>query len=725
MTLKNSFLKLLKEDMKRRIWAIALSMLAFFLLFTVVCAMSVSDFTYRSNQMGSDIYLMEWIHERVLRFMGPANELVLLITIGCAVICGISGFFYLHSKKKVDLYHSIPVKREKLFAVVYLNGLLIYLVPYIISLILCFIILGVNQYLQLEVFLAALTAFGVNILYYCLIYTIAIIAVMLTGNLVVSVLGTAVFYLYGSLIVAIKEMYHSQFFISYFSTENSDNRIINMSPLGNYINIAGRIAEGGGRDVLGTIVMVSIFTLVLVLTALFLYKKRPSEAAGKAMAFRVSQPIIKLALVIPVSLVGGILFMDVASGGNMAWFLFGLIFSLIVSHGIIEIIYHFDIRKAFHGKYYLLASAVVVGIIVCIFRYDLFHYDTYLPKKSDIKSMSVDIGGLDDHIRYFEFDSIKNRNIYDNNYELNRMEIRDFTSAYELAKYGIEHFKKYNKGKNEVRSLYEITEFGAKDAKYYLYKVKYRLNSGKEIYRQYMLPVKETYELLQDVYADMDFKKGHYPIYQWEATSIEGVSCHNEFENKEFSLDVNKKEQLLELYRADLKNLTLNDITHLQPVAKLTFEINNYNSNYYVYPTFANTITFLKDHGFDSTRVVEAKDVREIVVRNLNIKFEEAKVIINGAAYETAIAIPTMEAVNTDIEEEGTKNYSDLASIEEMIPSLVDYDYYWNNHVFIDVEDSVEVMVTIHLDEYGNHISNSYYFKAGEIPEFVKKDIRY
>lgn len=133
MTSKNLFLKLQREDMKRRVWSIALSMLSFFLLFTVVCAMEVSNYAYRIEIVGKfDPNVKEWIHEQIISFIGPANELVLMITMVCAVICGLSGFFYLHSKKKVDLFHSIPVRREKLFAATFINGLLIYIIPYLI-----------------------------------------------------------------------------------------------------------------------------------------------------------------------------------------------------------------------------------------------------------------------------------------------------------------------------------------------------------------------------------------------------------------------------------------------------------------------------------------------------------------------------------------------------------------------------------------------------------------
>lgn len=99
------------------------------------------------------------------------------------------------------------------------------------------------------------------------------------------------------------------------------------------------------------------------------------------MVFEISKPIIKLALVIPISLAGGIMFMSISNNDSKGWLIFGLIFSLLISYGIVETIYNFDIRKAFSGKYYLLASALTVAVIASIFQFDLFKYDSYIPKK--------------------------------------------------------------------------------------------------------------------------------------------------------------------------------------------------------------------------------------------------------------------------------------------------------------------------------------------------------
>ena len=79
MTSKSSFLKLQKEDIKRRIWSISLSMLAFFLLYTLVCAMRVSNYGKIS---GSN----DWNYRQLVNFMGPNNKYLMMITIVASVV---------------------------------------------------------------------------------------------------------------------------------------------------------------------------------------------------------------------------------------------------------------------------------------------------------------------------------------------------------------------------------------------------------------------------------------------------------------------------------------------------------------------------------------------------------------------------------------------------------------------------------------------------------------
>lgn len=700
MTSKNLFFKLLKEDMKRRIWTIALSVLAFFLFLTVALAISIGNFD--PAYMGK-----EQIAENIAGMIGPQYIIVCLITIAGALICGLSSFFYLHSRKKVDLYHSIPVRREMLFTVSYLNGLLIYLVPYIINLLLCFVVLQMNGLMNLDRIFVAFTAVGINFLFYCLIYTLAIIAVMLTGNIVVSCLGTAVFLVYGPVLMGIKVMYCQEFFKTY-AGDRSDSVILRfLSPLGSYFYTANPRSLGDYQVDHTSIIKTVLVTVVLLLFALFLYKKRPSEAAGKAMSFFVSKPIIKFLLVIPTALMGGIIFRQISVNRSTGWFIFGLVFVFVVSSAIIEIIYNFDVRCAFGRKRHMLISGVVVAAIACIFQFDLIKFDRYIPDENKIESMSVFISGLDSNLNYVEPNV--DRNSYDyvssEAYQLKNMKITDFGAAYTLAGIGIAEAKDYR-------------EINTEDL--YTYRIKYSLKNGRSVYRNYSLNLEQSYDLLKDIFMMEEYKKAHYPIYTWDYSDLLYISCRNLTGVKDFTLNEEEKQEFLDIYRAELMDLTLEDITEGTPDATIDFWLKegdplkqraNRSSSYYVYSKFTKTKEFLKVHGFDASVQIGIQDVKSITINN----YQQPKNEYNVYQQEYATSEKGLEP---------SAIYLDKDKIEEILPLVIDSDYYWNFRSILKSDPNLNVNMVIQTDDYGNEISYSCFFKDS-IPDFVKEDANY
>ena len=112
-----------------------------------------------------------------------------------AVVVGVTAFSYLHNKKKVDFYHSIPVRREVLFAVQYGDGILIPAAAYLFGCLLFTAVAAAYGVPVSEFFGSMSAAFGMNLLYYSLVYGTVTVAMMMTGNIVIGLfLGTAVFF---------------------------------------------------------------------------------------------------------------------------------------------------------------------------------------------------------------------------------------------------------------------------------------------------------------------------------------------------------------------------------------------------------------------------------------------------------------------------------------------------------------------------------------------------
>ena len=158
MTSRNLFFNLLKEDFRRRLWVFILAAVVFFGAFGVVFTMMLEHWvenysgvtydsfsygmTYDVSEDAPGMTLAERCAGNIAEFIALNPWLIIVACVG-AIICGVSGFAFLHSKKQVDFYHSLPIRRELLFAVRFVNGVLFFVIPYIISLLYVYLICGV------------------------------------------------------------------------------------------------------------------------------------------------------------------------------------------------------------------------------------------------------------------------------------------------------------------------------------------------------------------------------------------------------------------------------------------------------------------------------------------------------------------------------------------------------------------------------------------------------
>ena len=144
MTSRSLFFKLMKEDFKARLWAFAIRCLGFFFSVIVATAMMISIYSRRTYTTLDYRERISTIVDSFKGYIGTGNPLFAFGFLVLALIMAMSGFAYLYSKKKVDLFHSLPVKREMLYFVKTVNGILIVLVPYIVSVVTASVLMVVN-----------------------------------------------------------------------------------------------------------------------------------------------------------------------------------------------------------------------------------------------------------------------------------------------------------------------------------------------------------------------------------------------------------------------------------------------------------------------------------------------------------------------------------------------------------------------------------------------------
>ena len=439
MTSGNLFSKLMREDCKRRTWAFALVFLAFFFILPIGLALAMEDaantqyYVYNGYRdfvqdpsMPLAVYqekLLELKTKVVLSQAEFGNGMVVFLMMAAAVVMGVSGFSYLHNRKKVDFYHSIPVRRELIYSARYMGGILIVGVSYLINLILMFGVALAYGVGTPGIAGAMAGGLALNMLFFLLMYAAVVIAMMMTGNMVVGILASGVFFFFLPAVMLLLEGYCEIFFVTTARNAwTSDGSpfmwgMKYLSPFSVYITALDWKLDEIIKHV-PELICSGFGVLALFFLGMQLYRIRPSESAGKAMAFKRTMAPIRILLVLGCGLAGGLFFWAMQS--RLRWGLFGTVVFTILTHCIVEIIYHFDFKKLF-GRKLQLVLCLGAGVLVFLsFRYDWYGYDSYLPAADEVVSASLEL----------DIDSgwLNNRSVLQNDqgeYEL------DYKPAYE------------------------------------------------------------------------------------------------------------------------------------------------------------------------------------------------------------------------------------------------------------------------------------------------------
>ena len=580
MTLKNWFFKFMGEDCKRRLWAIALVCLLFFFSFPVA-AVLMSGSRYLTDNPGR---ILEF-SKVMFKLVSKENLWIAFIIPVLAIVCGASGFSWLDSRKKVDFYHSLPVKREKIFAVNYINGILIVAAPYWIGLM-AGAFIAVSQGVSTAIFWEAMKGWSYFMVYYLMLYATVILAVIMTGNMIVGLLGVSVFFFYGPVVLTLIEGYFDTWFYTYCDSSRFMDYVDKVSPFINY-------CQGGEMTWKFLLVRLAV-GLVLTGIALILYKKRPSEAAGKAMAFSFSKPVIRILIVMASALSGAIFFWGLRS--HIGWAVFGLITGTLISHCVVEIIYNFDFKKLFSHYKQMLVCMTAAVLILFAFRYDWFGYDRYIPKEEKVASAAVLVSGLDDWVDYGYIKTLeegesmdrdgKLRALLGENQDVGRkyvwvsedsrthifqeMKLAEKEPVIRMASEGIESVKKRKETEMSVRALWEEKAGWREEGQSYVnFTVQYTLNNGKTVRRQYTVKKELVNDDIRQIFDSTEYKEGVYPVLAVNAEAV----AESEFEKwgTAVKIDGKKARQLLEAYQEELRSMKQEDIYGKSPVGVIRF----------------------------------------------------------------------------------------------------------------------------------------------------------
>ena len=607
MMSRNSCSKgLVRDCMKRNLWAIVLSTVGFFMaqLLPVIMTAQHSLSAHKQDlvNLSAADAAASWqgYVESVGEMLGGQNVFVKLAVIILAVTCGVSMFAYLHNRRKVDFYHSLPISRSRLFAVNYATGALCALVPYLVLhalSIVCTCAMGFGEVVNASL----IGVIASNVIFFFLLYAMAAVTTILCGNTVITLLLGLWVYFGPTLVTALWQGLKSMFFQTYVTDASMTSLLFcsKFAPLIQYFGVNGTKMHSWAVEpvytmdyaaglqessAIGLLIGYAVAAIVITALALFLFRIRKSERAGTALAFNP----IKLPVKIIICVVMGTAFAEIFKMlvyESELWFWVGLVLGTVIFHCVVEIIYAFDFRAIFRKPLQL----VIILAVLCSGS-----ADRCSPTCSATTSGCRMRAALQRQRRWV---TSVNRTLLS--------EPENIAAARQLAALGVESLN--NTDENAQKECITVT---------------FKLKNGKVKSRSYELPATdEVFTLKKQIYQSAEYKQKAWSLFalgevnEGYHRNIVFYTNGDGYNGVGTLSDSQKAQEIIDTLKAE----TLTHTGDAMPVLRMEFSQQN-NDDYYsegavcVTDKDVKTLALIKKYTGIVPKAISAENVKSVAL---------------------------------------------------------------------------------------------------------------
>lgn len=701
LSARRLFERLLKQECLRTIWAGGIFVIVMIFALPVSVALSLGQYSDRLTNM-PERFLVE--------FMTTDGILIAMIFI-MAVFAALLEFGYLFSRSKVDFYHSLPISRGMQFLYRYLTGFLLFALPYII-IYGSAVLVGIAHGAMIVGYVRELTILAfVYLVFYWILYSVSVIAVLLAGSILSSIVTLLVLHFVGPVLCTMIKECQDIFFDMYMDT-GRPLLYGSGSAVTICVDMLERYVMTGYYDIFSMGVLAAM-TVLLPFTACVLFLRRPAEKTGYGLAYPLAGPVISFLTVTIVGVMTGLLLRSMAYSNKDFWLYFGVVAGCIIMHCIMQMVLQMNFRAFFHNRLSMVICTAFAVVFMCVFRFDLTGYDTYLPSEDQLDSVGVSLSEMEYYRNYIkdytkeEYEKLMSQNmIFSSTYTsreqcdvLSQMNLKNVKPVLRLAKKAIQDRK------NEEN--------------YGTMLVCYRLKNGRCVYRSYSLTIKDNFEECSEIFAMDRFKEALYPVLTRGEENCTVWINNAFFENKKkLTLDDAQYITLLRTYKRELKDLELETMRSEEPALLLEFarSQNDYYNSYPVYPSFRHTLTLLKGYGYKQTSIYDT-------IYKARILYEEDNEM-DGDSY----LIGNEGSTFTEWDESGsaTGQYNtlwteDQKQMDELRPYLVSALFSNVSLTLKDVEPGFFVTAYMTDTATGEEMVSEFFIEKGKVPDFLKK----
>lgn len=713
MMSKNLSLANKLENHKRRLIVWIISLIVMLMTYPTILLIYFSRITarYEGGEYKTAAYFKKEMRQATCDALCFQSALAFAAA-GLAILIAIQGFSYLYERSKLDLYMSVPMSSKDRFKMVYANGIIIYFITSAACLILALLIAGFESTLDVALFARVLLSYGYNFLLFLCVYHVTLLAVMLTGTVFMTCIGFVTIMFYIMAVFYIHDGYKMAFFkrASYYFAGN--NRMTSIPEI--FMDGVSRISyikETGKATAMlvPNMILLACIAIAAFVFAYILYRKRPSEAAGKSIAFVGESPILKIAVTAPVALAVGISAYEMTYKNMFLMVVYMIVGGMLFGMAM-EVVFELDIKAAFKRIVPTIIGTGVALIVLCIYTFDLFSYDAYVPKPEEIESYAIydwEYIGRSDYWSVSETPTANGRfqdanGLYTQYVDAvefveDNMYLTDTEAICALAN------KTLGANEDDLINKREIS-------------VLYRLKNGRKVVRTVWFDMEDELSMpfYNRIYATDEYIDGYYQAAHPEYFALDKVKrvyYTNGLASAE--LDNADEKSILNDWLKDMRTHDYEYFNKNLPIGEINLEYQSYRIlSLPVYEGFSLTNRYLAVNTADIIEKLEEDDVAKIIITKRNDLDED----YSEAVYEKEI--PYDYSGEYEVKEE----YTDKEQIREILEGAYSTDLstpYVLNSFFNDVYD-IEVQLSPYSSLAVDNTTYYYKFLADKVPDFIK-----
>ncbi|MFD2216652.1 hypothetical protein [Metabacillus endolithicus] len=524
--------------------------------------------------------------------VNPEIQIVLYFAV--PVAAGLLLFRYIQNEASVDMVHSLPIRRETLYFSHVISGLLLLIVPIILTAVITYFVTNtIEGFSGILTVLDLLSWFGVVTLLTCMMFSFSIAVGFITGMSTVQAILTYIF-LFLPIGMVTMVTYNLSFLLFGFTTASIEEKLMYLSP---FLRFVGTWDEPQPYSTLEIMIYI-IFTVFFFVIGLVLYKLRQLERATDVIAFSFLKPIFKYGVTFCSMILGGSYFS--ATGDlNRNWIIFGYIIGALIGYTVAEMVLLKTWRiLRLHFFTGIIIYSVVFIVVLLGIKTDLINYEANLPRMDQIEEV------------YFG-------NKYDMQ-ELIRNEIDPFSDN----KLFIQDVRNLHEEIINQKDFIESQKYS--DVNKVQGFITYRMKNGKQFTREYQLPADAFQKHLTPVMESEGYLVNQPEFYQVQRKDILNIRINPVGPGHHVNtITISDKKEIDEFRREIEKDILSQSIEDLvspaSPWAYIDIEYKRNNNEEHIFDgysidwkkSYENVTNWLDEHDYLEDARIDANDIKE------------------------------------------------------------------------------------------------------------------